>query len=206
MSKLLIQKNPSKFKESLAKGESKKIVLIYSEDPSESQIENVFDISSANSDLELLLLFAGQGHSKFNIKLQVRHLAPSSRSRITLKAILGEESALNCTGNVFVSGEARKTDTYLQCESLLLSEKAKVKAIPSLEIIASDIKAGHSASIGRVDDEQLFYLLARGFHLEKARKMLVEAFLLDTVNSFTDLSDSDIDLLKTELMEIIPST
>lgn len=71
-------------------------------------------------------------------------------------------------------------------QALLLSEKAQIDSKPELEIYADDVKCSHGATVGALDDEQLFYLRARGIPHAEARAILVRAFLLDALALVTD--------------------
>jgi Fe-S cluster assembly protein SufD len=71
-------------------------------------------------------------------------------------------------------------------QALLLSEEAEIDAKPQLEIYADDVKCSHGATVGALDEAQLFYLRARGIPLATARSMLVEAFLTEAVEGVTD--------------------
>lgn len=201
MNKLIIQKNSEHVKGAFEDESTKKIALLFT-NPTKSKLDISFNLSSTGSSLELLLLFYGLNGDNFNIDLNVHHTAPQTFSRISVLSVLNDESVLNCAGSVFVKGTAVEADTFLRCDSLLLSNKSKVMAVPSLEIETNDVKAGHSASIGRVDDEKLFYFLSRGFSEEQAKQLLVEAFLSSAVNVFKGIPPEEASRLKEEMMEI----
>lgn len=161
-----------------------------------------FDLTAAKASLDLLIIFIGHGSSHLDLRLDLQHLAAHTRSRITLKAILFDQARLNFLGNIIVPKAAQKTETFMRCDSLILSKSAKVRAVPALEIVANDVKAGHSATTGQIDADSLFYLQTRGFSSQQAKKLLVEAFLLQTVAFFKELSAENTGLMKEKLMRI----
>lgn len=79
-------------------------------------------------------------------------------------------------GKIFVAENAQKTDAKQMNQNLLLSSTAKVNTAPQLEILADDVKCAHGATIGKLDEDQVFYLRSRGIDLQTAKQMLVSAY------------------------------
>lgn len=124
----------------------------------------------------------------------IHHAAPDCNSRQTVKTVLSEHGQGVFQGKILVDRVAQKTDGYQMNQALLLSEKAQINSKPELEIYADDVKCSHGATVGALDDEQLFYLRSRGIPAEEARDILVQAFLLDAVELVED--DTLRDLLR----------
>ena len=82
--------------------------------------------------------------------------------------------------------DAQKTDAKMSCNTLLLSDEADFSAKPELEIFADDVQCGHGATVIDIDHTQLFYLMARGIPENKARAMLVNAFVAEIVEELED--------------------
>ncbi|AQS87082.1 iron-sulfur assembly protein SufD [Neoasaia chiangmaiensis NBRC 101099] len=118
----------------------------------------------------------------------ITHAAPDCDSRQTVKNVITDAAHAVFQGKIFVDRVAQKTDGYQMNQALLLSEKAQIDSKPELEIYADDVKCSHGATVGALDDEQLFYLRSRGIELPQARSMLVGAFLQDAVDLVTDES------------------
>jgi Fe-S cluster assembly protein SufD len=114
------------------------------------------------------------------------HAAPDCASRQTYKTVLAGRSRGVFQGKILVRQAAQRTDGYQMNQALLLSEEAEIDAKPQLEIYADDVKCSHGATVGALDEAQLFYLRARGIPAATARAMLVEAFLTEAVESVTD--------------------
>lgn len=101
---------------------------------------------------------------------------PYCESHQLHKSIVGGRGHSIFNGKILVQKGAQKTDAYQLNRSLLLSPTAKVDTKPQLEILADDVRCTHGATIGQLDEEQLFYLRSRGFDAEAARGMLTYAF------------------------------
>jgi Fe-S cluster assembly protein SufD len=116
-------------------------------------------------------------------QVYVNHDAPHTRSRVTYKGALNGEGARTVwIGDVLIGRDATGTDTYEQNRNLVLSDGTRADSIPNLEIETGDIEgAGHASATGRFDDEQLFYLQARGIPEDEARRLVVLGFLGEIV-------------------------
>lgn len=112
----------------------------------------------------------------------IEHAKPNSQSREIYKGVLDENGRGVFQGKILVQRPAQKTDGYQMNRALLLSRKAEIDSKPELEIYADDVKCSHGATVGELDNEQLFYLKARGISEHDARNMLIEAYLRDALD------------------------
>lgn len=110
------------------------------------------------------------------------HEASECISRQTIRNVLSDHARGVFQGKILVKRGAQKTDGYQMSQALLLSEHAEVNVKPELEIYADDVRCSHGATIGALDEEQLFYLRSRGIAEHEARHMLIEAFLSDSLS------------------------
>lgn len=106
----------------------------------------------------------------------VEHLKPNCRSNQLYKNILDDNSTGGFTGRIHVAPHAMKTEAYQRNNNVLLTSTAKMNTKPQLVIDNDDVKCSHGATIGRIDEEALFYLQCRGINQEEARLMLMFAF------------------------------
>ncbi|HEY6430928.1 MAG TPA: Fe-S cluster assembly protein SufD [Acetobacteraceae bacterium] len=120
-------------------------------------------------------LLHGVQHADFTAV--VRHDAPRCASRQAVKNVLAGRSRAVFQGRIEVARVAQKTDGYQMSQSLLLSPDAEIDTKPELEIFADDVKCSHGATVGELDQDQLFYLRTRGVPEPEAREILVRAFL-----------------------------
>ncbi len=107
---------------------------------------------------------------------QQNHLAPNTTSDLLFKGAVQDESRSVWQGMIYVAPGAIKTDGYQANRNLVLSPKARADSIPGLEILADDVRCTHAATVGKVDAEQVFYLLSRGIPEEEAKRVIVEGF------------------------------
>jgi Fe-S cluster assembly protein SufD len=123
------------------------------------------------------LYFADAGQH-LEHRLLVDHSVPDCRSYVAYRgALQGQDAHTVWVGDVLIRAEATGTDTYEINRNLLLSDGARADSIPNLEIETGEVSgAGHASTTGRFDDEQLFYLMARGIPAEEARKLVVRGF------------------------------
>ena len=94
-----------------------------------------------------------------------------------IKAVVEEGGNLKLKGKILIKKDAVGANAFLRFKVLLLGKNAKAEVDPELEILTNDVKASHAAAVGQVDEEQLFYLMSRGFDKQKAIELMVEAFL-----------------------------
>jgi Fe-S cluster assembly protein SufD len=111
----------------------------------------------------------------------IDHASPRCVSHELYKAILEGRSRGVFNGKILVRQDAQKTDAKQTNKTLLLSEDAMIDTKPQLEIFADDVKCTHGATVGQLDEEQIFYLRARGLGLDEARDILTNAFASDVI-------------------------
>ena len=97
---------------------------------------------------------------------------------IEVKAVVLEDALFVAKGKIVVAKGIRGVEAFLRFKVLLVGENARAQVIPELEILSNDVKAFHAASIGRIDTEQMFYLMSRGMTKSEAEKLIIKAFLL----------------------------
>ncbi|MFC8363234.1 Fe-S cluster assembly protein SufD [Streptomyces griseorubiginosus] len=116
-------------------------------------------------------------------RLLVDHNTPHCKSNVVYKgALQGEDAHAVWIGDVLIEAKAEGTDTYEMNRNLVLTDGARVDSVPNLEIETGEIVgAGHASATGRFDDEQLFYLMARGIPADEARRLVVRGFFAELV-------------------------
>ncbi len=130
-----------------------------------------------SENCEISAVYIGKGENKSESKIVIIHRKPDIKSRINIKAVLFDKAKFDFEGILRIEKSAINTDTYLKIDCLLLSEGAMARAIPSLEIKESAVKAGHGATIGYIDKEMMYYLQSKGLSDKEAESLIVEAFI-----------------------------
>ena len=116
----------------------------------------------------------------------INHNAHECKSRQVFKSVLDNDCTSIVRGKIYVEPVAQKTDGYQSSRSLLLSENSKFLCKPELEIYADDVICSHGSTSGSLDQESLFYLLSRGVHKNKAKEMLISAFISEALDEIED--------------------
>jgi Fe-S cluster assembly protein SufD len=117
-----------------------------------------------------------RGRQHVDTTLVVDHAVPHGESRERFRNILDEQGTGVFQGKIVVRPHAQKTDGVMQSKAILLSDGATMNNKPELEIFADDVQCGHGATCGRLDKDQLFYLMARGLPRREAESLLIEGF------------------------------
>jgi Fe-S cluster assembly protein SufD len=110
------------------------------------------------------------------------HIAPNTESDFAFKGALRDQATAVWRGMIRVEEDAQKTNAYQECRNLMLSPTTHAVPIPGLEILANDVRCTHGATVGRVDREQLFYLMARGLPRPEAERLIVRGFFQDVLD------------------------
>ncbi|MEQ9487728.1 MAG: Fe-S cluster assembly protein SufD [Alphaproteobacteria bacterium] len=133
-------------------------------------------------DARLNGAYFGTGSAHIDNTTFIDHAKPNCQSREVFKGVLDDQSRGVFQGKILVRPHAQKTDGHQLNRALLLSPKAEIDSKPELEIYADDVKCSHGATTGDLDPDQLFYLKARGIDEAQARAMLVQAFLMESID------------------------
>jgi len=148
--------------------------------------ELVYNITLAGkgSSVKFLGLLLGHEDQGLKLKITVTHQAENTKSEVIIKSALRDSSSVFFDGLIKIEKGAKGTNAWLAAHLLLLSPKSRGIAVPNLEIIENDIKAGHAATVGRINDLELFYLMSRGIPEERAKELIVRGFLESIINQF----------------------
>lgn len=133
-------------------------------------------LEGAGSEAKLLGVYFGHGRQHFDTHTTQDHESPQTTSDLLYKAALKDSAQSSYQGIIRIPKNAQRSDAYQANKNLLLSQNAKARSIPKLEILADDVRCTHSATVGTVDPEETFYLESRGLSHEDAVQMVVEGF------------------------------
>jgi Fe-S cluster assembly protein SufD len=139
--------------------------------------------TAEGGEVEMVGLYFADADQHQEHRLFVDHAVPRCKSRVTYKgALQGAGAHTVWVGDVLIQAEAEATDTYELNRNLVLSDGARADSVPNLEIETGEIEgAGHASATGRFDDEQLFYLMARGIPEADARRLVVRGFFAELI-------------------------
>ncbi|MFZ8757559.1 Fe-S cluster assembly protein SufD [Microbacterium sp. HMH0099] len=163
------------------------------------------ELSGAGSEGRLYGLSFSDSGQHLESQVYLHHKGPHTVGDVLYKGALQGESARSVwIGDVLIGPDATGTDSYEANRNLVLTDGARADSIPNLEIETGDIQgAGHASATGRFDDEQLFYLQARGIAEDEARRLVVLGFLSEIVQriGIPDLESELVEAIERELAE-----
>ena len=139
-------------------------------------------MAAESSDCQLSAIYLGRNNQHHDITTNMTHAFGHCQSNQIIRGVLDDSARGVFQGKVHVAQDAQKTDGQQMSRALLLSRKAEADAKPELEIYADDVICAHGATVGELDENQLFYLTSRGISRDVARAMLISAFLDDAVD------------------------
>jgi Fe-S cluster assembly protein SufD len=132
------------------------------------------------------------GSEKVKISVDMHHDFPHCNSRQLFKGIAGGTSKVDFYGKIIVAKDAQRTEAYQVNHNLLLSDGAKVDTKPQLEIYADDVKCSHGATIGRLNEEEQFYMRSRGISLEDAKVLQMISFVAPVLENIPEADREDV--------------
>ncbi len=138
-------------------------------------------LMGAGAEMEDIQVLFGRHKQHFDLTSSLRNMAPHVKGEIHMKGVLKDRARAVMYGFIKVEPPAQQSNSYQLAQGLLLNDGAHCDAIPGLEIEANDVRATHGASIGPIDEEQIFYLQSRGLEREQAKRSIVEGFLTPTL-------------------------
>lgn len=135
-----------------------------------------------NIESHLNGLMIGKGNTLIDNHTYIDHAMPNCESNELYKGIAYDKASLVFNGKIMVRRDAQKTNAYQSSKNILMSDDASIYTKPQLEIYADDVKCSHGTSTGKVDEDALFYLKARGIGDQSARKLLLQAFAQELID------------------------
>ena len=147
-----------------------------------ARVESESALAEPGAFSEMLGVFFADGSQHFDHRTEQDHEAPNCTSDLLYKGALRNESRAVYSGWVHVRPGAQKTDAMQTSRNIVLSDRAKADAIPNLEIEANDVRCGHAASVGPVEEETLFYLQSRGITRKEAERLIVFGFFQEVLD------------------------
>ena len=150
-------------------------------------------------DLRMDVSLAGEGaqaniygayicgsEEKVRMAVDMHHDVPHCNSRQLIKGIAGGTSRVDFYGKIIVAQDAQRTEAYQENHNILLTDGAKVDTKPQLEIYADDVKCSHGATVGRLNEDEQFYMRSRGITLEDAKVLQMISFIAPVLETVQD--------------------
>ena len=142
-------------------------------------------------ETEIYALAYLHGEESVTTETHVKHAVGGGKSNQLIKFVLDDDARGRFIGDLKIVQDAQQTEAHQTNRNLLLSETAEMRTQPQLEIYADDVQATHGASTGQLDESALFYMQQRGISKQKARQLLVNAFMKEVLDSISDSTIRD---------------
>jgi Fe-S cluster assembly protein SufD len=141
-------------------------------------------VDNPGIDAQINGLFFPREDQHVDLISTVEHNVGESQSQTLIKSAATGRGQARYLGNIRIAPHAQATESALRDDALLLSKRAHIDSVPALEIAANDVKAYHGATVGALDEEQIFYMTSRGIAREDAEKMIALGFFEPVVERF----------------------
>ena len=150
--------------------------------PGESRdIDVSVDLLGPGAEAHLKGLYLCKADEKVNFRIVMHHCAPGCKSTQLFNGIAGGQAQVSFHGTIVVAPEAQQTEAYQENHNIVLTPEAKVTTQPQLEIYADDVKCSHGATVGQLNEDELFYMRSRGIPESEAKTLQMLSFLSPVV-------------------------
>ena len=141
-----------------------------------SKVNQAVVLEGSGCNAQMLGLAFTDARQHLDISTAQEHVSPHTFSDLLYRTVLKDRAQTAWGGNIYVYPSANHTDAYQKNDNLLLSERAHADTLPGLEIQAHEVRCTHGATAGKIDAEQIFYLMSRGLPYAQAEKLIVDGF------------------------------
>jgi Fe-S cluster assembly protein SufD len=151
-----------------------------------TEIDLHIELIGEGSSVHIVGLFIGKESKHISFNTTVVHKASNTKSRTTIRGVFLDNSSFTNDGMICIEKGATGSDGFFSSK-ILLFDNAKGRSVPSLEIDENDLKAGHGSTVGKPDEEQIFYLQSRGLSEKEAEKLIVSGFFEPVISLLSSI-------------------
>ncbi len=169
----------------LAEGARAKVVFAAVAD-GEVAYDYHINLNGEGAEAEVYGVMMAGDKDKVRVHTEMRHNAPRCHSDQQVRGIADGEGYALFDGLVYVAPDAQQTEAYQQSRNVLLSPTARIQTQPQLEIYADDVKCSHGATVGQMNEEQIYYMRQRGLSEEAARRLQLSGFVGEILQKIDD--------------------
>lgn len=166
-------------------GEDKVIFILVTENANQDGRVEVY-IDGKNANVQILGAIIGSRKQQIKLYTYQDHKEKEGVSDLFIKAVLFDESRFAYEGMIKIEKGAQKSNAYQKNQNLLIGEKAWADSRPGLEILANDVRCTHGATIGKINNEEIYYLNTRGLTKSDAEKLIIKGFLQEVIERVPD--------------------
>ena len=142
-----------------------------------TDIDGSIDLCGPGAEAHLKGLYLCRADEKVRFRILMHHRAPGCRSTQLFNGIAGGQADVRFDGTIVVAPDAQQTEAYQENHNIVLTESARVVTKPQLEIYADDVKCSHGATVGQLNQDEIFYMRSRGIPEKEAKTLQMLSFL-----------------------------
>ena len=143
------------------------------------EYEELIELDDFGNRAEWMSVVRAEKKGEYKLNVVVEHIGSNTKSRVVVRAIARNGARVNLSGIIKIPEGVSGVDARLELRVLLLDDMSSASVDPQLEIMSDEVKAGHGASVSRIDENQIEYLMSRGIEREDAEEQIVEGWLSD---------------------------
>ena len=152
------------------------------------------------AQIKVFAIFVGKKDTKITSRIIGNLRASETHADIYLLSLLGDESNVEVDGGVDIGPDIQQASGHLMEENLILGDKVTLKTLPMLDVRSNDVSASHGCRIDKVDADKLFYMTSKGIPQSEANRLIVEGYVTNILENFTDLGEDAILAIKEDVI------
>ena len=151
-----------------------------------ADIPLTIDLTGPDADVELKGIYLSSGTDEVSFSITMNHLVGRCRSRQLFNGLASGSAKCSFFGKIIVSPDAQQTEAYQENHNIVLTEEASVNTKPQLEIYADDVKCSHGATVGKLNEDEQFYMRSRGIPEDEAKVLQMISFVAPVLDGLED--------------------
>ena len=167
-----------------------------------ARIPLTIDLTGAHSEVRLSGIYLCSGHDEVTFDITMHHRTGDCRSRQTFNGLATGEAKCGFFGKIVIAPDAQRTEAFQENHNILLSDSARINTKPRLEIYADDVKCSHGATVGKLNEDEQFYMRSRGIPEEEAKVLQMISFVAPVLENIPEDS-TDGTPAKTAVAELV---
>ena len=167
-----------------------------------ARIPLTIDLTGAHSEVRLSGIYLCSGHDEVTFDITMHHRTGDCRSRQTFNGLATGEAKCGFFGKIVIAPEAQRTEAFQENHNILLSDSARINTKPRLEIYADDVKCSHGATVGKLNEDEQFYMRSRGIPEEEAKVLQMISFVAPVLENIPEDS-TDGTPVRTAVAELV---
>ena len=151
-----------------------------------ARIPLTIDLTGAHSEVRLSGIYLCSGHDEVTFDITMHHRTGDCRSRQTFNGLATGEAKCGFFGKIVIAPDAQRTEAFQENHNILLSDSARINTKPRLEIYADDVKCSHGATVGKLNEDEQFYMRSRGIPEEEAKVLQMISFVAPVLENIPE--------------------